>query len=264
MNLAQNIIDNINKSVLNEKASIDWNNYLTPKEVERFLNKDDKVESAENIIYDNEFKDRFQEFKKSGWTRRELTQDLANFYYKGHLTEGVHLYGFVKDEDGNAKIIEDYDYPDKKSFERDLKGNGYTVRRVNDNRDMYIIDHSDFLSIANVKSEINRLKKDLQFNKEHGYDTLVAEVQLKIDKLENLIKEANNISLTESEESLWKSQMEQKDKHQLEVYLDKLYRQLRDYNSDEIKSNDYYKLLSKIEYIESKIGHKPKLGRELH
>ena len=47
MNLAQNIITNI----LTEKASIDWNNFLTPEEVEKFLSKDDKVESAEEIIY---------------------------------------------------------------------------------------------------------------------------------------------------------------------------------------------------------------------
>ena len=46
MNIAQNIINNIN-----EKASIDWNNYLTPEEVDKFLSKDDKVESAEEIIY---------------------------------------------------------------------------------------------------------------------------------------------------------------------------------------------------------------------
>lgn len=72
---------------LNEKASIDWNNYLKPEEVKNFLAKDDKIESAENIIYSNEFKDRFQDFKKSGWTKRELTQDLANFYANGNLNE---------------------------------------------------------------------------------------------------------------------------------------------------------------------------------
>ena len=72
---------------LEEKASIDWNNYLTPEEVKNFLQKDDKVESAENIIYTDGFRDRCKEFKKSGWTKRELTQDLANFYYNGHLNK---------------------------------------------------------------------------------------------------------------------------------------------------------------------------------
>ena len=79
---------------LNEKASIDWNNYLKPEEVKKFLSKDDKVESAENIIYSDEFKKRYQDLhndlqKKynNSWTKRELTQDLANFYANGHLNE---------------------------------------------------------------------------------------------------------------------------------------------------------------------------------
>ena len=87
MSLSKNIIMN-----LNEKASIDWNNYLTPEEVKLFLSKDDKVESAENIIYSDNFKDRYKDFHnklqakyKNSWTKRELVQDLANFYYNGNL-----------------------------------------------------------------------------------------------------------------------------------------------------------------------------------
>ena len=113
-------------------------------------------------------------------------------------TEGIHLYGFVRDEDGNAKVIEYYDYPDKKSFEQDLRGNGYTVRRINDNRDMYIMDHSDYLSVNNVKSEIEKLKQDYKYNKEHGYQTLNIDVKSKIERLEKLLDEANKISLTEN------------------------------------------------------------------
>lgn len=74
-------------TTLQEKASIDWNNYLTPEEVERFLSKDDKTESAEEIVYNKEFRERAKEFKKSKWTKRELVHDLANFYYKGYLRE---------------------------------------------------------------------------------------------------------------------------------------------------------------------------------
>lgn len=87
MSLSKNIIMN-----LNEKASIDWNNYLTPEEVKLFLSKDDKVESAENIIYSDEFKKRYNDLHndlqakyKNSWTKRELVQDLANFYYNGNL-----------------------------------------------------------------------------------------------------------------------------------------------------------------------------------
>ena len=88
MNIGQHIITNI----LTEKASIDWNNYLTPEEVNKFLSKDDKVESAEEIVYDtkgNFYQKYFDSFKDEGWTKRELTQDLANFYHKGHLNESI-------------------------------------------------------------------------------------------------------------------------------------------------------------------------------
>lgn len=74
--------------ILQEKASIDWNNFLTPNEVKRFLAKDDKIESAENIIYDtkgNFYKMYFQDFKDEGWTKRELVKDLERFYTNGHL-----------------------------------------------------------------------------------------------------------------------------------------------------------------------------------
>lgn len=75
-----------------EKASIDWNNYLTKDEVKQFLSKDDKIESAESIIYSKEFKPRYNDLhndlqKKynNSWTKRELVQDLAKFYENGHL-----------------------------------------------------------------------------------------------------------------------------------------------------------------------------------
>ena len=80
----------LTESTLLEKASIDWNNYLTKSEVNKFLSKDDKVESAEEIIYNtkgNFYNKYFNDFKNQGWTKDELTQDLANFYYNGNLTE---------------------------------------------------------------------------------------------------------------------------------------------------------------------------------
>lgn len=77
---------------LEEKASIDWNNYLTKDEVKKFLSKDDKVESAENIIYSKEFEPRYKDLHnplqakyKNSWTRKELVQDLNEFYNFGHL-----------------------------------------------------------------------------------------------------------------------------------------------------------------------------------
>ena len=155
MNLAQNIISNI----ITEKASIDWNNYLTPDEVDKFISKDDKVESAENIIYDREgnfYKNYFNDFKDEGWTKLELVQDLADFYHNGHLNEA------------------------DKSFE------------------------------------------------------------------------------------LWKSQIDKKEEFDLRSYLNRLLKDLQNYDSTELKSNKYDELLKKIDYVESRLGIKVDLGRILH
>lgn len=90
MKISQKIIRN-----LTEKASIDWNNYITPDELKTFLSKDDKVEAAEDLIYSDIFKDRYKRFhnklqKKynNSWTKPELVRDLVNFYYNDNfLTE---------------------------------------------------------------------------------------------------------------------------------------------------------------------------------
>ena len=71
--------------ILQEKASIDWNNYLTKQEIKKFLSKDDKVESAEEIVYNTKgdfYNKYFKDFKEQGWTK-----DLAQFFYNGHLIE---------------------------------------------------------------------------------------------------------------------------------------------------------------------------------
>ena len=80
------------KSKKEEKASIDWNNWLTKEEIEHFIEKDDKIEAAEDIIYSKEFKPRYQDLHndlqkkfKNSWTKLELIQDLNDFYHWGHL-----------------------------------------------------------------------------------------------------------------------------------------------------------------------------------
>lgn len=135
MNLAQHILTNINESILFEKASIDWNNYLSKEEVKQFLSKDDKIESAENIIYSDEFKKRFNDLSNSlqakynnSWTKNELVQDLARFYENGHL---ITEYG-IKDI-SNMNIPGPTDKRDFEGFDTTVAGNG-----PHD-------DHSDFI-----------------------------------------------------------------------------------------------------------------------
>ena len=164
----------------------------------------------------------------NNWYIIYRNEDKVKIVENEQLNEGIHLYGLVKDEDGNYKTIEDSDYPDKKSFESDLRANGYTVRRINDNRDNYIMDHSDYLSINNIKSEIAKLKKDYNYYKENGLETLCISTKSKIDSLQNLLDEANKISLTES--------------HKLEEY------DFDDYNKriEEYKNKQLQDFISKL------------------
>ena len=100
------VIDCIINNKLEEKAVIDWNNYLTSKEVKKFLSKDDKNESAKEIIYSEEFEPRYKDLHnplqakyKNSWTKKELVNDLANFYYQGNLiTENYILKGRENDK----------------------------------------------------------------------------------------------------------------------------------------------------------------------
>lgn len=97
-------------NLLTERASIDWNNYLTQEEVKQFLAKDDKVESAEEIIYniDGPWYQKYWCDFKDDWTKRELTQDLANFYFNGHLiTESNTLPKNVKEIKNIRKFLRD-------------------------------------------------------------------------------------------------------------------------------------------------------------
>jgi hypothetical protein len=90
----------IKECFLTEKASIDWNNYLTPEEVAKFLSKDNKFEVAREIVDSEEFKPRYNDLHntlqakyKNSWEKDELVKDLVEFYNFGHLitedTEGV-------------------------------------------------------------------------------------------------------------------------------------------------------------------------------
>ena len=337
MNLGQHIITNI----LIEKASIDWNNYLTSEEVNKFLSKDDKVESAEEIVYNtkgNFYKKYFDKFKDEGWTKRELTQDLANFYHNGHLNEESTnkdpriKYGPYKDAMGmwTVDLADGYTTDSGDSFIQEktkkeclrmldivvskinesVQGlEDYTENRIKDIIVEYIMykmieeagyseddfnikaielngsrkrgqarDDSD-LDVV-VEFEGDDLREDDLFNLLNGDDRLYIEdiaVDINpilayksgsIDDFMNKSNEYDKDKLKESDSNLdlWKSQINKKDTQELFLYLKKMYNQLYTYNdkNSDIRSNDYEKILEKINYIENKLGIKSKRGRELH
>ncbi len=220
MNIGQEII----LSILNEKASIDWNNFLTPEEVDKFLSKDDKVESAEEIVYNtkgNFYQKYFDKFKDEGWTKRELTQDLSNFYNNHHLNE--------KESNKDPRI--------KYGPYKDAMGM-WTI----DLADGYITDSGDSFIQEKTKRECLRM-----------LDTVVNEIN---ESIKNLSESVNNLWYTQVSN---KSEDELKVYlNKLYVRMSKY----NDTNN-EIKSKDFYDLLEKINYLEDLLGVKPKLGREL-
>lgn len=108
------------------------------------------------------------------------------------LTEGIHLVAYGKDIDGNLKTYEDNDYPDKQSFKKDLQANEIKVISVSDNRDLYIMDHSDYSKLSQVEKD---LKKYKQWKEESPKLTIYDN---KIKELEDLLNKAKQVSLTES------------------------------------------------------------------
>lgn len=190
------------KFKLQEKANIDWNNYLTKDEVKKFLSKDDKIESAEDIIYDkngNFFNKYWKNFKKQGWKKLELVNDLERFYTNGHLiTEGIHLIAYVKDKkSGEYSTIEDRDYNSKKDFERELRANGYSNISILDNRDMYLIDNTDYTRVSQLKKELDNLKKDMKIYNKDKYPTIYKDKLDRYNKLKEVYDNVMKISLTE-------------------------------------------------------------------
>lgn len=286
---------------LNEKASIDWNNYLTSDEVKRFKSKED-ADSAGDIIYSKEFKDRLEEFKKSGWTDEQLIDDLLSFNWNNHLNEGIHLFAFVKDEDGNDKVLEDSDYSDKLSFKRDLEANGYKVRRINDEADMYIMDNSDYRSVSEVKSALRKYKS---YAKEDGLaiwqdkinylKDLLNKVSLKEsytlkgiqdgksfdisyndnkdklekfkDEIQSKYRDIDMFIIEESEKDrnhfeLWKKQIDSKSKKELYDYYNRLVSQMK--TVDKSDKYNYIDLAKKINYIEDTYKIKNNFSYNLH
>lgn len=218
---------------LNEKASIDWNNYLKPEEVNQFLSKDDKVESAEEIIYSDKFRDRFQDFKKSGWTKRELTQDLSEFYYKGHLNEDKEQISLSQAKQYIRRNRYKYDLDD--AFESAVY--------------QYYLNNDEILSLMKY---VIKLDPSCESSIKH---------KIKRMNVEGYI----NVNLNEDAFELWKNQVTKNDYESRLNLLRKLYKEREEYNENtsDIKSTKYFDLIDKIDFLEASLGLQGKIGREL-
>lgn len=71
--------------------------------------------------------------------------------------------------------------------------------------------------------------------------------------------------LSESDLSLWKRQMENKSTEELMNKVYEIRRKINEYNSNKVSLEDkeFDELLSKLDYLESRLGIESKFGREL-
>ncbi len=112
--------------------------------------------------------------------------------------EGIHLTAIVRianpregENRGYFKMT-DNDYPNKETYRRDLRANGYAVRTVWDNRDEYIMDNSDYARLSEVTNEI---KFYLKYKKQCEAEGKEFIFQYKLDELIELQKKALEIEL---------------------------------------------------------------------
>ena len=81
---------------------------------------------------------------------------------------------------------------------------------------------------------------------------------MKLSEKIKMITEADSLTI-------WQNQVKDLSNEQLFKLHRKILNQLRDYNSNHLNLEDkeYYTLLSKLDYIEGKLGIVSKIGREL-
>lgn len=76
------------------------------------------------------------------------------------LNEGINLTAFViYKPTGKSQMIQDNDYNSKKAFADDLRANEFIVKSIADNRDLYVIDHTDYKNLNQLKKEMNKYKR---------------------------------------------------------------------------------------------------------
>ena len=114
------------------------------------------------------------------------------------LTEGIHLVALVRNPYDTAQpnrifTIEHSDYNSKQQFRNDLKANGYIVKSISDDRDLYVIDNSDYRSLADAERDLRKYKQWQKDTKQHNPDSTLW--QSDINKIQELVDEANKIEL---------------------------------------------------------------------
>lgn len=179
---------------------------------------------------------------------------------KNIISEGMHLIAYVKDKNsGEFATIEDSDYNSKQQFENDLKANGYTNISILDNRDLYLIDNSDFTRVSQVREKLRELKKDINEYDEQKYPSLHKLSVDNYNKLKQLYDKVMKISLTEK----YTLREVNNDK---DIKIHTIKEDLNYINAeDEPRYNDYIGLSMQIDGTKTKIKNlKAKIKKDIY
>lgn len=179
---------------------------------------------------------------------------------KNIISEGMHLIAYVKDKNsGEFATIEDSDYNSKQQFENDLKANGYTNISILDNRDLYLIDNSDFTRLSQVREKLRELKKDINEYDEQKYPSLHKLSVDNYNKLKQLYDKVMKISLTEK----YTLREVNNDK---DIKIHTIKEDLNYINAeDEPRYNDYIGLSMQIDGTKTKIKNlKAKIKKDIY
>lgn len=190
------------------------------------------------------------------------------------LEEGIHLIAYVTDKkSGESTTIEDYDYNSKKQFEQELKNNGYKVISILDNRDMFLLDNTNYTRVSQIQKELRQLKKDIEDSKDkypalyksyiNDYNNLkdVYDKVMKISLTEGYVLKgiqdgkSFDISYNDSEEKLQKFKDEMEKGHKdIDMYIVKESKEFKYVDEEDIPRYDsYIGLQMQINWVKNRI-----------
>ena len=117
---------------------------------------------------------------------------------KQKILEGIHLIAYVRDKQTKLySAIEDSSYNNKTSFKKDLEANGYDNISILDNRDMFLIDNTNYMRVSQLKNELKKLRDDMKIYNKDKYPTIYKGMLDKYNKLKEVYDKVMKIPLTE-------------------------------------------------------------------
>ena len=194
---------------------------------------------------------------------------------KQKILEGIHLIAYVRDKQTKLySTIEDSSYNTKTSFKKDLEANGYDNISILDNRDMFLIDNTNYMRVSQLKNELKKLRDDMKIYSKDRYPTIYKDMLDKYNKLKEVYDKVMKIPLTEgyvlkgiqdgksfdisyndSEEKLQKFKDEMQPKHQdINMYIVKEGKEFKYADEEDIPRYDsYIGLQMQVDWVKNRI-----------